>query len=179
MATRDASLAARFKRFHSNDHIRRLERLSFHQLSEMPIRFGQTKRGMTFNTVLTEDPDYCQWFLEKYAGSIKVEHVEFVFFLKLHVERLELIHSADLGSEEEIIEQREIKTASNLGGNPTQQRVGVGASTPKPSPAQSCWDIVSTVDDEMTISCRLSKLEKQMQEISECLMHLTQQMATR
>ncbi len=178
MAVSDASLAARFKRFHGypNDHIKHLESLSMHQLSQMPIRFGTAKRGMAFNTVLKEDSEYCQWFLQKFGGSRKVEHVEFIFFLKLHVERLELLHSE---GDEEIIKPHEIKTASMVGGNPTQQLVRVGTSIPKPSPAPSSWDVVSTVDDEMTIPERLSILEKNMQEISECLVRLTQQMATR
>ena len=136
---------------------------------------------MAFNTVLTEDPEYCHWFLEKFSGSSKVEHVEFLFFLKMHVERLELVHSEGPGSdsEKETIQPPKIKTASILGGNQTQQPVGLGASIPMSSQARSCWDIVSTGDDEMTIHDRLSKLEKNMEEISQCLLRLTQQMSTR
>eukprot|EP00435_Cladocopium_sp_Y103_P040673 s1143_g11.t1 len=72
------------------DQSHKLQSMSMEQLSELTIKFGDTKVGQTYRAVVTEDPKYCQWFLRKYSASEKPEHAEFIYFLSLWVERKEL-----------------------------------------------------------------------------------------
>ena len=72
-----------------------LSQMSFAQLSQMTIKFGEAKIGKTYEEVLKTDPRYCQWFLKKYAQSEKPEHMEFAHYLALYVERQELMQEKD------------------------------------------------------------------------------------
>ena len=64
--------------------------MSFQQLSEVTISFGQTKVGQKYGAVIQSDPRYSRWFLGKYSDSPKMAHRTFVRFLNLWIERKEL-----------------------------------------------------------------------------------------
>lgn len=90
----EVNLAERFSAVNQaqgrKDQSHKLQSMSMEQLSELTIKFGDTKVGQTYRAVVTEDPKYCQWFLRKYSASEKPEHAEFIYFLSLWVERKEL-----------------------------------------------------------------------------------------
>lgn len=64
--------------------------MSFEDLSQMRVSFGETKVNQTFLEVIEGDPKYVQWFAKKYQNSQKESHQAFLFFLSLYVERKEL-----------------------------------------------------------------------------------------
>lgn len=72
-----------------------IDKMSFQQLEEQQIRFGQAKLGQTFKQVVTEDGRYCQWFLNRYGDSQKAEHRVFTRFLTLWIERQELVNDRE------------------------------------------------------------------------------------
>ena len=89
-----SSLADRFSAVQASQSKENLEKdlqkLSFDQLKEMPIRFGSAKSGQSYLTVVTEDPKYCTWFIRQYNSSQKPEHREFLHFLEMWTERQEM-----------------------------------------------------------------------------------------
>ena len=89
----EMNLAERFNAVNQaqdrKEHTSKLQNMSMEQLGALTIKFGDTKVGQTYQTMVTEDPKYCQWFLRKYANSEKPEHVEFIYFLSLWVDRKE------------------------------------------------------------------------------------------
>jgi hypothetical protein len=94
LAMSEMNLAERFNAVNQaqdrKEHNNKLQNMNMEQLGAMTIKFGDTKVGQTYQTVVTEDPKYCQWFLRKYATSEKTEHVEFIYFLSQWVDRKEL-----------------------------------------------------------------------------------------
>ena len=90
----EMNLAERFNAVNQaqdrKEHTSKLQNMSMEQLGALTIKFGDTKVGQTYQTMVTEDPKYCQWFLRKYATSEKPEHAEFIYFLSLWVDRKEL-----------------------------------------------------------------------------------------
>lgn len=65
--------------------------MSYDQLAQMRIAFGETKVNQTFQEVVETDPKYVQWFTRKYGDSQKATHRPFLYFVELYVERMELI----------------------------------------------------------------------------------------
>eukprot|EP00435_Cladocopium_sp_Y103_P057800 s570_g20.t1 len=72
--------------------------MSFAQLAEMRIAFGESKINERFIDVVENDPKYVQWFTRKYADSKKATHLPFLYFIELYVERMEL--EKGIGEEE-------------------------------------------------------------------------------
>jgi len=64
--------------------------MSFAQLAEMRISFGESKLNEKFIAVVEQDPKYVQWFTKKYADSKKPSHQAFLYFIEIYVERMEL-----------------------------------------------------------------------------------------
>ena len=65
-------------------------KMSYDQMSQLRITFGETKLNQKYIEVLETDPKYAQWFARKYAGSQKPAHQSFLYFMNLYVERLVL-----------------------------------------------------------------------------------------
>ena len=89
-----STLADRFQLIQAtqtkNNQVDRLMNMSFEEAGLLTIRFGESKMGQKFQDVVKEDQKYCQWFLRKFAESTKPEHMEFVHYLNMYVERKEL-----------------------------------------------------------------------------------------
>lgn len=63
--------------------------MSFEELSNLTITFGEAKVGQKFSKVIQEDPKYCQWFLTRWGQSPKLEHQKFTYFLNMWIEQQE------------------------------------------------------------------------------------------
>lgn len=189
MALSKSSLAARFEKMQQGPREleesmvqERMSRLSLHQMDHMTIRFGEAKWGQTFARVFQEDPGYCRWFLGRWEGSRKAAHMEFTFYLKLQIERMELERStvgdsATHGHSGPVMEQTnkdppavehtmDLRTTwEKTDGAPIEAQSEAAkhfGETPGPSQAPSvAWDLVDGVshtgsDDHE----RMDKLER-------------------
>eukprot|EP00435_Cladocopium_sp_Y103_P009793 s1357_g2.t1 len=65
-------------------------KMSFEELGQQPILFGEAKKGQKFSEVVRADPGYYKWFLTKWSASPKKEHQMFNQYLQLWIERQEL-----------------------------------------------------------------------------------------
>lgn len=84
------SLADRFAAVVEQKQEEEFQKISFAQLSDLRISFGETKLNQRYIDVVKEDPKYVKWFAKKYAQSEKSSHRSFLYFLNLYVERMEL-----------------------------------------------------------------------------------------
>ena len=64
--------------------------VSFEDIGNLTIRFGDSKLGQKYSEVVRNDQKYCLWFIRKYSESSKPEHKEFLHYLDLYTERQEL-----------------------------------------------------------------------------------------
>ena len=137
-----------------------LQKLSYDQLKEMPIRFGSAKTGQSFLTVVKEDPKYCTWFLRQYGNSQKLEHREFLRFLELWTERQELEQNVGQKSTPALMTSKPKAKAKSGGGH--------GKSSERPmtidleEEEEESWDAVSlrgsqNIDEQ--VSQRLNQVE--------------------
>lgn len=62
---------------------------SLTELAKWKIRFGQAKKNMTFEQLMTEDPKYVQWFLKKYETKGIPGHQPFLRYVHLYLEHQE------------------------------------------------------------------------------------------
>jgi hypothetical protein len=92
-----------------------LKKMSFEELSQQTILFGEAKKGQKFGQVVQKDPTYCRWFLKKWGNSLKAEHRMFCQYLRMWVERKE----ANLGLEFPL----EIPEEPQTGNLPTSSNV--------------------------------------------------------
>ncbi|CAL1139985.1 unnamed protein product [Cladocopium goreaui] len=137
-----------------------LQKLSYDQLKEMPIRFGSAKTGQSFLTVVKEDPKYCTWFLRQYGNSQKLEHREFLRFLELWTERQELEQNVGQKSTPALMTSKPKAKAKSGGGH--------GKSSERPmtidveEEEEESWDAVSLRGsqniDEQDIAPRVGTL---------------------
>ena len=162
-----SSLAERFAAMHISQsketQEKDLQKLSYDQLKEMPIRFGSAKTGQSFLTVVKEDPKYCTWFLRQHGNSPKLEHQEFLRFLELWTERQEL--------EQNWMERQEKTVPAPLASKPKAKAKsggGHGKSSERPmtidleEEEEEPWDTVSLRESQIIdeqVSQRLNQLE--------------------
>ena len=149
-----------------------LDQMSFQQLSEVTISFGQTKVGQKYGAVIQSDPRYCRWFLGKYSDSPKMAHRTFVRFLNLWIERKEL-------------EQEHGKTAQPKAAAKSRATMEHGKNSP-PSPSlgpidldleEDAWDEISGMASEKNAvavnSQRLDQVEEVLKHVLNQLQILT------
>eukprot|EP00435_Cladocopium_sp_Y103_P013529 s1772_g3.t1 len=67
-----------------------LSHLSMQDLMEQKISFGKTHQGRTFQEVWDHEQSWVSWFVQRFANSTKAEHVIFLKFVELKIERAEL-----------------------------------------------------------------------------------------
>ena len=92
-------LVSRFDTIHAlktlEDQEVALKQMSYEELSNQIILFGEAKKGQKFGEIVMKDPAYCRSFLKKWGTSPKAEHRMFTYFLNLWVERKELTLGID------------------------------------------------------------------------------------
>ena len=167
-----SSLADRFSAVQASQSKENLEKdlqkLSFDQLKEMPIRFGSAKSGQSYLTVVTEDPKYCTWFIRQYNSSQKPEHREFLHFLEMWTERQEM--------------ERGLSPKSSPGQMPLQPKAkaksggGPGKSSGRNMmidlEEDEAWDAVS-LQESQTYD---NKMGQRMDQLEQVLMQVVSQM---
>lgn len=62
---------------------------SMTELAQWKIRFGQAKKNMTFEQLMTEDPKYVQGFLRRYETKGIPGHQPFLRYVHLYLEHQE------------------------------------------------------------------------------------------
>ena len=134
-----------------------LQKLSYDQLKEMPIRFGSAKTGQSFLTVVKEDPKYCTWFLRQYGNSQKLEHREFLRFLELWTERQELEQNVGQKAASALMKPK-AKAKSGGGHGKSERPMTIDLEEGE----EESWDAVSlrgsqNIDEQ--VSQRLNQLE--------------------
>eukprot|EP00434_Breviolum_minutum_P032343 symbB.v1.2.028601.t2/scaffold3045.1/size120917/6 len=164
------TLADRFKKVRDQekeeDTLARLNAMSMQQLQELPIRFGQAKLGTPFHEVVHNDPGYCQWFLGLYGESKNPKHMEFVHYLRLYIERMEL-ENAESANEEE----------KPSGTKEPPKGVKLAMPKNKATPSVASWQEIEMEEQEerMILQHRMDQMENVLSQIVQQLQHLTVQ----
>lgn len=70
-------------------------KMSYAELADLRITFGEAKVNQRYIDVVQQDPKYVKWFTQKYQKSEKMAHRTFLFFIQLYVERMELTQGKD------------------------------------------------------------------------------------
>ena len=169
------NLADRFQKVRGQekeeDTLARLNAMSMQQLQELPIRFGKAKIGTPFHEVVHNDPGYCQWFLGLYGDSKKPEHMEFVHYLRLYIERMEL-ENTESATEEE-------KPSGVMEPSPKTTFKGTKVPMPKikGTPSVASWQEIEMEEQEerMITQHRMDQMETVLSQIVQQLQHLTVQ----
>ena len=150
----------------------RLMSMSFEEVGQLTIRFGESKVGQQFSEVVKEDQKYCQWFIRKFAESSKPEHREFLHYINLYVERKEL----ELNGLDQAAPKAKAKPPTK-----TQAGMAHGSQSNGPSmidldPEDETWDQISAqgLITENRNSQRLDVIEDALSQIMNQLQVLTQ-----
>ena len=70
------------------EQLNQIMEMSYEELSSKCMDFGKAHLGKSFLD-MTKETRYMTWFAETYQGSRKPQHVRFMRFIQLHVEKLE------------------------------------------------------------------------------------------
>ena len=173
-----SSLADRFQALQVQQKKAEFMSMSFDDLSQMRVSFGETKVNQTFLEVIEGDPKYVQWFAKKYQNSQKESHQAFLFFLSLYVERKEL--------EKGLETPRGAPTSSHLKSKakakPAVKNPSEHGSQASWSDQEDPWDVMQgaqmmplPIQEEIEDNRRrLSNMEEALTQITQQLQLLTQ-----
>lgn len=100
-----------------------LSHMSLQEMKDQKISFGKTHHGRTFQDMCDNEQSWTTWFVQRYSNSGKAEHMVFLKFVELMVERAELT-----GQGVPLTNQKEVeKTRSLTGAQASQPEVNHGA----------------------------------------------------
>ena len=172
MAT--SSLADRLQAVTSQKKQEEFQKMSYDQLAQMRVSFGESKVNQTFQEVVETDPKYVQWFIRKYGDSQKASHQPFLYFVNLYVERLELMQEkSPKGTHELPMMGLKAKAKTK---KPIDLESEEGWSEPE---SGKPWSVVqeenSIIQAELrTQKDRISNMESSLSQIAQQLQNLTQ-----
>ena len=101
MASSD--LVDRFKALQTQKKTEEFQGMSYQELADMRVTFGEAKLNQKFIDVIEGDPKYTQWFARKYQNSQKESHRAFLYFLEIYVERKEMEKSLETQGEDPLL----------------------------------------------------------------------------
>ena len=171
------SLADRLQAVTHQKRHEEFQSMSFEQLSEMRIAFGETKVNQKFIDVIKEDPKYVQWFVRKYTGSKKTSHQPFLYFVELYVERQELLRDSPTSKETKEPVPTTFMTKSKAAARKPIDLESHGSwSESEPSKP---WSVVQEENQAMQTELvhqrdRISNMENSLSQIAAQLQNLTQ-----
>ena len=90
-----------------------LSHMSLQEMKDQKISFGKTHHGRTFQDMWDNEQSWTTWFVQRYSNSGKAEHMVFLKFVELMVERAELT-----GQGVPLTNQKEVEKTRSLTGAP-------------------------------------------------------------
>lgn len=169
-------LADRFQALQTQKKTEEFQALSFQELSEMRVTFGEAKLNQKFIDVVEGDPKYTQWFARKYQNSQKESHQAFLYFLQLYVERKEL----EATSPKVGMKPKDLNLKPKAKVQPAPKRLPETGSQGSLSDEETPWDMMHEepnleIREEMADNRRrLESMESVLAQITHQLRFLTQ-----
>ena len=165
------SLADRLQAVTNQKRHEEFQNMSFDQLSEMRIAFGETKLNQKFIDVITEE-----WFTRKYSESKKPSHQAFLYFVELYVERQELIQDSPKAQEKKPTPSMIMTQSKAAARKPIDLESHGSWSDSEPSKP---WSVVheenQVIQNELSQqNDRISNMENSLSQIALQLQTLTQ-----
>ena len=138
--------------------------MTFEELGQCQITFGQAKLGQTFQEVVEQDRRYTAWFVSKYATSEKICHRKFIRYVELFVEKAEVQKKTPQS-------KKMAKAKSAPHANMAETEPVPSSSEEEPVQDGETWDVIEhrALQDQ-----RLESLEGAMGQIINQLQILTQ-----
>ena len=172
-----ASLADRFQVAVTQKKHEEYQGMSYEQLSQMQIAFGEAKVNQTFIHVIKDDPKYVAWFLKKYSDSKKAAHQPFLYFIQLYVERMELLQDRD--PEMPVTEAQQIHLEPKSRAMPPRPDDALSQESGSASEHDKPWSLIqeenSVTQGELSAQReRISNMENSLAQITQQLQTLTQ-----
>ena len=148
--------------------------MSYDQLAQMRVSFGESKVNQTFQEVVETDPKYVQWFIRKYGDSQKASHQPFLYFVNLYVERLELMQEKSPKGTHELPTM--CLKAKSKTKKPIDLESEEGWSEPE---SGKPWSVVQEENSIIQVELitqkeRISNMESSLSQIAQQLQNLTQ-----
>eukprot|EP00435_Cladocopium_sp_Y103_P006845 s5108_g2.t1 len=174
-----ASLADRFQAVTAQKSKVSFMQMSYDQLANQRIAFGEAKLNQKFKEVVEQDPKYTAWFVKKYEGSQKHAHQMFLHFIDLYTERLEMNLEAEPLAQPAPMELR----AKSKATRPENLEIGSQHSWSDEEGDSKPWSVVqeenSALMKEEIVqqSSRIENMENALYQITQQLQALTQVMA--
>ena len=174
------SLADRFQAVTAVQKQEEFRHLSFEQLSEMRVAFGESKVNQRFVDVIQQDPKYVQWFVRKFAESKKAAHLPFLYFVELYTERLELTQETPRENKGEAPKYVGAKAKSKAAARNIIDLDSHGSwSESEPSEPSKPWSVVQeeqhVIQEELSAQrTKISSIETSLSQITAQLQQLTQ-----
>ena len=111
-----SSLAARLQQIQlpASEMRPDMTHLSLDQLRNQKITFGRTHTGRSFQHMWDNEQGWITWFVQRYSESTKAEHLIFLRYVELEVERAELT-----GTQVPVINLKDIEKAMTTSNSPT------------------------------------------------------------
>lgn len=181
--TKGEALARRFQAIQQKTQKRlevavELEHMSFDQLQNRTIRFGEAKLGQRYHEVVDSDPKYCKWFLNRWGNSDKPEHREFSYFLALWMERMEM----NLGTAEANTIVDKCMTQGMVDGSsspPVRAKAKAKAKMPTGAASEvsiESWENCAGIDEFQVLAERDYANQQRMDKLENVLTQVVQQL---
>eukprot|EP00435_Cladocopium_sp_Y103_P029323 s3443_g7.t1 len=128
-----------------------LSHLSLQDLKEQKIAFGKTHQGRTFQEVWDNEQTWVKWFVQRFADSNKAEHVIFLKFVELMIERAELTgKTVPLTNQTEVEKVLALSHAPKMSSAMPKTKAKAQAKMAAQIPVEtSVWDLDEEEDPEL------------------------------
>ena len=152
-------------------------KMSYSELSELRIAFGESKVNQKYIDVVQQDPKYVKWFTQRYQDSQKQAHKSFLFFIQMYVERMELSQGKENiqtmpGSPRRPAPHAKSKSAPR----PTEIHSEAGSWSDGDESLGRSWNVENEVTQQ---GYRLNAMESTLSQIAQQMQMLTQMIAAK
>jgi hypothetical protein len=164
------SLVERFSKVTEKKNQDEFLKMSYADLSEQRITFGEAKVNQRYIDVVQQDPKYVKWFTGKYQDSQKPGHRSFLFFINMYVERMELTQgTGQTESPSNSPVQKTLKAKSKSA--PRASSPPIERSTWSDDELSRSWSVEDEVNQQ---GHRLNNMESTLAQIAQQMQVLTQ-----
>ena len=164
-----SDLADRLQALQTKKKTEEFQNMSYQELADMRITFGETKVNQKFLEVIEGDPRYTQWFARKYRNSQKESHQAFLYFLQLYVERKEL----ETSPKQSVMPQKGLCLKAKAKSRPSQMLPAETGSQGSWSESEMPWDVMNE-ESGAEIREELAETRRRMASMETTLAQITQ-----
>lgn len=144
------------------EQLSQIMEMSYEELSNKCMDFGKAHLGKSLLD-MTKETHYMTWFAEAYRGSQRPQHVRFLRFIQLHVEKLEA--EKNISSKPAMATQSKAKAKAKLLQVHLPEDPWENSEEEMGAPTEASWAIPQNQIEMNEMQHRMGEVENVLQQV--------------